>query len=190
MQIEFEATFLNVNKDEIRARLKSVGAVLIYPEYIMKRLVFEPPIQIPGGWLRVRQEAEKVTMSLKIVDGDKIENQKEIELTINSVEDGVSFLENIGAKNKSYQETLRELWKLDGCEICIDTWPGLNPYVEVESDNEEKVKLAANKLGFEYSTAYFGSVDGVYLSELGIPKAVIDSEPVITFENPPQHYEK
>jgi hypothetical protein len=33
-------------------------------------------------------------MSLKVVDGDKIENQKEIYLQINSFEEGISLLEN------------------------------------------------------------------------------------------------
>lgn len=36
MQIEYEATFININKDEIRARLKKVGATLVKPEFLQK----------------------------------------------------------------------------------------------------------------------------------------------------------
>jgi adenylate cyclase class 2 len=148
--------------------------------------VFDPPLPIKGGWLRVRQEADGVTMSLKIVDGDKIENQKEIELEIDNYKQGVEFLLAIGARHKSYQETKRELWNFMNTQVTIDTWPGLQPFVEIEGDNEEVVTQAALALGFDYSKAYFGAVDVVYEAELGIPFKVINQMPIITFENPPQ----
>lgn len=186
MQTEFEATFLSVDKEEIRGRLKKLGAKLIYPEYLMKRVVFNPPIVEHGVWLRVRQEAEKITMSIKKVLGDKISDQKEVQLTIDNFENGVAFLTAMGAPRKSYQETKRELWILDGVEITIDTWPGLNPLVEIEGVSEEIVKLISEKMGFDYSKAYFGAVDGVYVKELGMVKGVINNHtPEITFENPP-----
>lgn len=186
MQTEFEATFLSVNKEEIRKRLQSADAELIYPEYLMKRVVFNPAIPEHGVWLRVRQEAEKTTMSVKKVIGDKITDQKEIQLTVDSFENGLAFLIAVGAQQKSYQETKRELWILDDVDITIDTWPGLNPLVEVEGKNEEMVKTVSKKLGFDYASAYFGAVDGVYVKELGIAKGVINNHtPEITFENPP-----
>jgi len=191
MEIEFEATYLNIDKDEIRARLKTAGAVLVYPEYLMKRVVFKPPVPIRGGWMRVREEADKITMSLKIVDGEKIEDQKEIQLQIDDFNEGVEFLEMIGAKRKSYQETKRELWKLDEVEITIDTWPGLHPFIEIEGKNIKSVKNASRVLGFDYDEAYFGATDKIYEKEIGIRIDVIDNHyPIITFENPPKPYEK
>ena len=38
MKIEYEATLLNVNKDEIRRRLRRTGALLIKPEFFQERL--------------------------------------------------------------------------------------------------------------------------------------------------------
>src|SRR5680860_181885 len=141
MNIEYEATFINIDKNEIRTRLKAVGAQLIKPEFLMKRVVFELPVghEIPGGWLRVRDEGDKITMSLKVVDGDKIENQKEIQLKIDNFAEGVALLEATGAKQKAFQESRRELWTLDNTEITIDEWPYLEPYVEVEGQSEEIV---------------------------------------------------
>jgi len=37
MAIEYEATFPNIDKDEIRERLKKAGAVLIHAEVLQKR---------------------------------------------------------------------------------------------------------------------------------------------------------
>ena len=43
MQIEYEATFTNIDKDDIRQRLKKVGAKLSQPEFLQKRAVFYLP---------------------------------------------------------------------------------------------------------------------------------------------------
>ena len=186
MKTEFEATFLKINKDELRSKLKEVKAELIFPEILFKRDVFEPPNEIKGGWLRVRQEVNKVTMSLKVVDGVKITDQKEIELQIDDYQQGVDFLSSIGAKHKSYQETIRELWRLNDTDITIDTWPGLSPILEIEGSDEKTVKSVCDILDFDYSQAYFGGVDVLYEAELKIPRNVINNLPIITFENPPK----
>jgi len=189
MKTEFEATFLQQDKDTLREKLKAVGANLVFPEFLMKRVVFDPPIAIPGGWMRVRQEADKVTMSLKVVTGNKIEDQKEAMLEVNDFDEAVVFLSSIGAKQKAYQETKRELWKLGDVECTIDTWPGLHPFLEVEGSSEEAVKEAAEKLGLDYSDAQFCEVSFVYQKELGIPADIMKNHtPIITFEQPPQLY--
>src|SRR3990167_1059101 len=184
MYTEFEATFTNVRKEDIRAKLTRAGAKLIKKEFLQKRTVFNLPKghEINGGWLRVRDEGDKVTMSLKIIDGDKIENQKEIELVVDNFDEAVSFLMAIGAIRKAYQETKRELWKLDGVEITIDEWPFLEPFVEIEGGSEKQVKNAANKLEFNYSNAVFGAVDVLYSKKYGVSEDIINNQtPLITF---------
>lgn len=167
MNIEYEATFPDVDKDVIRERLLAVGATLVKPEFFQKRVVFHMPKghEIPGGWVRVRDEGDRITMSLKVVDGERIENQKEICLGVDSFDEGVNFLLSLGCEKKSYQETKRELWTLDGTEVTIDEWPFLRPFVEVEGKSEETVKSAAEKLGFDYAQALFGAVDILYVRQ-------------------------
>jgi adenylate cyclase, class 2 len=187
MQTEFEATFLDINVDDLRSNLKSIGAKLIYPERLMTRAVFNPPKTMKGGWLRVRDEGDKITMSLKQVDGEKIEDQKEIYFEINDFDEGCEFLEAIGAHKKSFQETKREMWNYKDVEISIDTWPGLDPYVEIESTSEQKVRKVSDLLGFDYSEAIFGAADVIYQQKLGItPDTINNHTPEITFKNPPQ----
>ncbi len=189
MHTEFEATFLAIEKENMRATLKTAGATLVYPEFLMKRSVFDPPIAIPGGWMRVRKEFDKITMSLKVVNGDTIEDQKEIMIEVNDFDEAVLLLSSIGALQKSYQETKRELWKLGEVECTLDTWPGLHTFLEVEGPNEQEVKDVSEKLNLNYEDAKFCEVSFVYGQELGIPKDIIlNHTPVITFENPPQKY--
>jgi len=187
MNIEYEATFTQINKDEMRKKLKQAGAKLIQPEFLMKRNVYQPPIEIKEGWLRVRDEGDKITMCLKQMTGTTITDQKEIEFEINDFKAASKLLESIGCFNKSYQETKRELWQLDGVDISIDTWPGLKPILEIEGQSEKEVKAIAEKLNFNWSKAIFFSADEVYERELGIPRDVINNKtPLITFDNPPK----
>ena len=178
MNIEFEATFANINKDQIREKLRSVGAELKRPEYLQKRVSFNLPSghEISGGWLRVRDEGDKVTMSLKVVNGSKIEDQKETMLVINDFNQAELLLTAIGCKKKAFQESKRELWILDGTEITIDEWPFLEPFVEVEGVSEELVKTVSEKIGFDYSTALFCAVDTLYCLKYGIQPEVINNQ--------------
>lgn len=189
MPIEYEATFLEVDKNVIRIKLQSVGAILIKPEFLQKRMVFKLPTghEIKGGWLRVRDEGDKITMSLKIVDGDKIENQKEVCLKVDSFETAISFLESIGCERKAYQENRRELWGINGTEVTIDEWPFLEPYVEVEAKTEEEVISVSKLLGFDYSKALFCSADTIYSLKYGVPLDDINnktSKIVFDMDNP------
>jgi adenylate cyclase class 2 len=161
MNIEYEASFPEVDKDEVQGRLRAVGATLVRLEFLQRRVVFRLPSghEIDGAWARVRDEGDKITMSLKIVDGDRIEDQKEICLTVDSFDQAELMLMTLGCARKSYQETKRELWTLDGVEVTIDEWPFIDPFVEVEGRSEEEVRKVSEKIGFDYSKALFGAVD-------------------------------
>jgi len=188
METEYEATFLNIDKDEIRERLKNARADLIKPEFLQKRINFNPAkILYKHSWIRVRDEGNKITMTFKAINGDKIEDQKETNLVIDNFEKGVEILETIGCQRKAYQETKREIWKLDNVEICIDEWPFLEPFAEVEGKSEKEVKTVSKKLGFDYSKAWFCAVGLIYSKKYNIPAEIINNKiPKITFdmENP------
>lgn len=183
MKIEYEATFPNINKDEIRERLKKIGAVLVRPEFLQKRTNFHLPKERKNNysWIRVRDEGDKITLSLKVVDGDKIGNQKELCLQVDNFINATEFLKNIGCEKKASQETKRELWTLDGAEITIDEWPFLEPFVEIEGSSEEEVKIISKKLGFNYGEAVFGGADEIYNKKYGIDKDIINNIPEVTF---------
>ncbi len=195
MQTEYEATFVNIDKDEIREKLKSVGAVLVKPETLMKRYTFNLPdgLDLSDRFARVRDEGDKITLSFKIV-GEKgminIEDQKEICLKIDNFNNGADFLRALGCMEKAYQESKREIWKIKETEICVDEWPFLEPFVEVEGPSEKEVKDVSEKLGFDYSQALFCAVGTIYAKKYGkynIDEKRINNEtPRIVFdmENP------
>ena len=184
MNIEYEATFPNINKKKIRKKLRQLKAKLIKPEFLQKRVVFNLPKKqkIKGAWLRVRDEGDKITISLKIVDGSKIENQKEICIEVDDFERAIVLLSAIGCQKKAYQETKREIWKLSNVEISIDQWPFLEPLVEIEGKSEKQVKSVCKKLGLDYSKALFCAVGTIYHLRYGISEYIINNKtPRIVF---------
>lgn len=188
MKKEIEATFLSVDKDSIRAKLKKAGFELKTPEYLMRRKTFDFSRVAPGRnkWGRVRQESDKVTMTIKEVRGSGINDTYEVELIVNDFDTATSFFEACDIPAKAFQENMREVWGRNGVEVTIDTWPGLNPFVEIEGVNEKIVREISNESGFDFEKAVFGSIDLVYEKELGIPAEAIIRLPEITFSNPPK----
>jgi adenylate cyclase class 2 len=72
---------------------------------------------------------------------------------------------------------------LDGVEVTIDTWPFLEPFVEVEGSSEAVVQAVAEKLGFEWATAKFCAVDTLYSEKYDISTDQINNHtPEILFD--------
>ncbi len=190
MQIEYEATFENVDKNEMRARLKKAGAKLVRPEFMNKRIVFDLPEshEIPGAWIRILDNGEKITQTLKIIDkNSKIEDQMELEMEVGNFSDAAQLFEKIGCVKRSFQENKRELWILEGVEITIDSWPFLESYVEIEGKSEKSVRDVSEKLGFSWDKALFLGTARLYCRKYNITVDEFhNAAPKLTFdmENP------
>ncbi len=187
---EFEAKYYFVDPEGIRSVLRHFGAVLIQPETLYRRAVFEPAegVGMHGDYARVRDEGVRVTMSIKrhAKEGEGMAENGELCLTIDSFDRGRQLLEAIGMHEKAYQETKREVWELEGAEICIDTWPGLDPYVEIEASSEAEVLGVATLLELDGLRSTPGGVDILYSEVYGVSEVLVNRQtPLITFEHPP-----
>lgn len=185
MQAEIEAKFLDIDPDKIRAVLKECGADFMHPERLMKRRNFDYPdgrLQKIGGWVRVRDEGDKVTLAYKrVIDFKAVDGTKEISIVVDDFDKTRNLLLAIGFDCTSYQETKREKWVLDGVEVTIDTWPWIPTFVELEGESEELIKNAAAKLGLNWAKALHGSVEIAYKSYYDVTDEEIDSWESITF---------
>ena len=184
MHNEIEAQFLDIDKNAVRARLRELGAELVQPEVLMRRVVFDTG---PHSFARVRDEGDKIVMTYKNVSDDhSILGTKEVNLTVESYDDAILFLKGCGLKVKAHQETRRETWLLDGVELCIDTWPWIPTFIEIEGPTEESVWRTAESLGFTREQAKFGSVDTTYQHYFDVdPDTVNLHTPEISFDIDP-----
>lgn len=187
MNTEIEAKFVNVDHDEIRHKLKDIGATLVQPMRLMRRVTIETDnLKSKNAFLRVRDEGNKVTATYKQFDELSIDDAKEIEIQVSDFESTVALFAACGLVSRSYQESKRESWDLHGTEIVLDVWPWLNPYLEIEGKSTEDVKAVARNLGLMWDDAVFGDVMAAYRVQyphLGLHDTVA-SLPSFLFSDP------
>lgn len=190
MKNEIEAQFLDIDKDVVRSKLKEIGAELEKPEVLMKRVIFYTG---EHSFARVRDEGGgKIVLTYKDVSDDhSILGTKEVNVEVSDYDDAILFLRGCGLQIKAHQETKREIWKLGEVEICIDTWPWIPTFIEVEGPTEDSVWDTAKKLGFSKAQAKFGSVDTTYQHYYGIDTDTVNLHtPEILFDIEPPEWAK
>jgi len=191
METEFEAKFYPIDKEKYRKLLKKLGAKLVISERKMIRAIGDNEVNNfmeDNGYLRVRNEGNMTRLSYKTTtdwDG-KLEDQKEIDVEVSDFDKTIELLKLAGFKFNRVQETTREEWEYKGAQVTIDTWPGLPPYTEIETDSEEKVKELALELGLNWDKRIITPAAQIYAKVYGISlNKALEMISHITFENNP-----
>jgi adenylate cyclase, class 2 len=187
---EIEAKFYPINKEEFRAKLLTIGAECIQAETRMRRVIYNKDANpsLHGTYLRIRDEGKSVRISVKVtadIQG-KISDQKEIDIETSDFEKAKQLIDAIGCVPTKYQENLRESWKYKNSEIVIDTWPGLEPYVEIESPTEDELRDISIALSLSWEEKCIGSTDDLYAKVYNISKeTALKMLGICTFESNP-----
>lgn len=135
----------------------------------------------------MRDEGDKVTLTYKQFNKLSIDGARECEVNVSDFQSTINLLKLIGLPYRSFQESKRESWLLDGAEIVLDEWPWLNPYIEIEGDGEAHVRNISEILGFRWSDAIFGDIMSVYRIQYPSLKEddLIGNIPEVRFGDPP-----
>ncbi|MDR1008714.1 MAG: class IV adenylate cyclase [Rickettsiales bacterium] len=187
MKTEFECRFVDIDVDDIRARLAAAGFACVHPEHLLRRKIFMlPDLDGAQRWLRLRDEGDKTTLTLKLKSdiSNGASAMKEIECIVDDFSTMGELLESSGLECSAYEENRREKWTRGNVEACIDTWPGLDAFLEVEASDEDALRSAVAELGLDYRDAMFGNVTEVYGKKLGLTLDEIHAS--CTFANPPK----
>jgi len=192
MNTEFEISFIKIDKNDLRKKIKSLWWTIIQNNYLMKRIVFHNPI-LKKSYLRVRDEGNRITCTYKEISDWNLDisSVKELETIVGDFDATVSIFKKLWLKQKAYQESYRETWTINNeVFFMIDEWPWLKPFLEIEWISENIVKEYTKKLWFEYNEWLFWAVDEIYFKELSLPRDYINNLEVITFENIPKALKK
>lgn len=190
MDTEFEAKFYPVNKDKYRARLLSLGAKLILPDHKMRRTIIDGRShpEFTCHYIHIRDEGNLVRLSAKTHADPEgaLSDQKEIDVVVSDYDKTIRIFESMGFKFDRYQETLREVWHFQDAEITIDTWPGLEPYSEIEAGSEAQVKHIAEIIGFDWTKKIITACPEIFMEVYHLElEEVLDKVSNVTFENNP-----
>lgn len=163
--------FLDINKDIILKKIKELNWVCKKDNVLMKRVIFQKFNEKNKSYCRVRDEWDKIMTTYKEIKDWKLDinSVKEINCVVWDFDDMVEIFKKSWLEQISYEESYREIWEINNeIEICIDLWPWLKPYIEIEWESEDVVKKYSQLLWFDFQKWTFGSVFDIYWIELWI----------------------
>ncbi|MFD3461214.1 class IV adenylate cyclase [Nocardia fluminea] len=147
MPIEHEAKIFDIDPDTIERHILDKGGYRL-GERFMRRYVYDITAGIDGKWIRLRDNGIRTTLAVKEITSDAIDGTHEVEVSVDDFATTNTLLEMMGFSAKSYQETRRISYTLDGAELELDTWPGIPPYLEIEAATKADVIRVAELLGY------------------------------------------
>lgn len=148
MAIEYEARVLEIDPEQIKQKIVSLGGRAVR-ESLMRRYVYSINKQDLNRFIRLRDTGFEVTLTYKEIKHDGIHGTEETELVVDDFDTTDEFLSRLGHLEKWYQENYRSSFQLEGARLEIDRWPMIPPYLEIEADSYDEVIRIASLLGFQ-----------------------------------------
>ena len=148
--LEYEVRILDINKQSMVEKIISLsGAELVNHEMLQRRYIFDYPngmLRENGSWVRLRSAGrEKIELTLK-KRGSGSDFEKTV--LVSGFEETKTRLETSGLMVMGYQENIRTTFKMGEIIFDLDTWPLINPYLEIEAPSKEMVLEGVLLLGF------------------------------------------
>ncbi|MGY1897211.1 class IV adenylate cyclase [Nocardia gipuzkoensis] len=147
MPIEHEAKILDIDPETIEQHIVGKGGRRL-GERFMRRYVYDITPGDESKWIRLRDNGNGTTLAVKQITSDAIDGTHEVEVSVDDFAATNTLLELLGFTAKSYQETKRVSFELDGAQLELDTWPRIPPYLEIEAATKDEVVRIAGLLGF------------------------------------------
>lgn len=161
MHTEYEVRVLEIDVDDIKKKLDSVGAKFEW-DRVQRRYVYDFIPKVDSKWIRLRTNGVKTTLTIKDLVTSKIDGTRELEVEVDDFDNTNMILEELGYVHRNYQENRRIQYKLNGVEIDIDSWPMIPTYLEIEGSSEEEVYKTLDILGISKDSITTRDVEGIY----------------------------
>ena len=159
-KLEIEVKVLNINPEDIRQRLKKIGA--LHKETVLQRnqMYDYPDHRLyetqDGSYVRLRQiinlansKSKGLLTHKKTISRQKYKIAEEIESSVGDLKAMDTFLKEMGLIQTRLDEKVRESYSYKNICIEIDEWAGMPPYLEVEGQSEADVEIGLKALGFK-----------------------------------------
>ena len=147
MPIEHEAKILDIDPAVTERLILDKGGQKL-GERFMRRYVYDITPGDQSKWIRLRDTGDEITLTAKHITSDAIDGTHEIEVSVDDFAATNALLGMMGFTAKSYQESKRISFILDGAQLEIDTWPQIPTYLEIEAGSKDEVIRVAGLLGY------------------------------------------
>lgn len=160
--IEHELKVLDIDIDTMTKKLFKLGATR-KGQYLFRRHVFNTIPYNADCWVRLRTDGKLTTLAVKQITSDNVDGTSEWEVVVDDFDTTLEILEKMGLKSKGYQENKRIMFEFNESEVCLDTWPKIPSYMEIEAAGADKVIDSLKKLGFTKEQATGMNTEKLYL---------------------------
>lgn len=161
MKTEYEVRVLEIDHDEMVKKLESLGAELQF-DTLQQRYVYDFNPVIDSKWIRLRTNGIKTTLTIKDLNAKTIDGTKELEIEVDDFDKTNQILEELGYKNRGFQQNKRTQYILDGVEIDLDRWPLIPEYLEIEGESEQAIYDCLDKIGISKDKIVTLDVSSIY----------------------------
>ena len=159
---EYEVSILDIDVFDFEKRLNKLGAKK-NGDFLQKRYVYDFNPEINNKWIRLRTNGKKTTITIKeIFDESIVGGTNELEIEVSDFEKTNQLLNELGYKEKGYQENKRTIYDIDEIEVSIDSWPMIPTYAEIEGKNEKSVKEFLKRLNINEEKVTTLGVTSIY----------------------------
>ncbi len=154
---ETEVRFLEVDKDALIKKLKSLGAVDRGEVLLEETIIYDKDLtwRDERRFIRIRREGKKTKLAYKKHLPRAMDGAEEVEFDIDDPEKAINFFEKLDFIAFRRQQKLRHTLVLGNVIFDIDTWPRLPAYVELEGPTIEALKNAAHVIGLDWQKAIY-----------------------------------
>jgi len=182
MQVEHEIKYPDIDIEKITLQIEKLGAEKVMDRFMYKRFICDLN---DHSFIRLRTTPKGASITIKESNGDWAGHLLEQEMFINNFDEGKLFVKwfiknnLITNPNLRYQENIRTMYKLDEIEFCIDEWPLIDPFLEIETPDEKTLIDIVKKLELDFEKGLKGSVNNLAIKIYNIDLA---SYKHLTFE--------
>lgn len=129
--IEYEKRFLITDYNKLIRKIEAFGASLKGRKHLVNRIYTQN-----DKYIRLRSDGTRCFLTVKDRTEETPDYEREFETEVGSAETMESILALIGVKHCYTNEKIRETWVKDEIHFDIDHHPGLEPYLEIETKDE------------------------------------------------------
>ena len=154
MSHEIEAKIKVAALEPIEDKLKELGADFLHTVQQVDTYFMDADEQLRKNncALRIRQQTINNEPSALMTfkgprEKGKFKSRPEYETGLTDVEMAQKIFESLGYYKRIVIEKERDMWRLDNCEVCLDTLPELGCFIEVEGPDEDIISGVLKKLG-------------------------------------------
>ncbi len=185
MSLEIEKRFKKFDYTEIKKNFKELEIKKVHG-ILFKLASYKSPKE--GYTVRIRDEGTKITFTIKQIKGGANKYDIEYEVIVDNYNMIDQMIQLMGLQKLYDLHKYREIYKTKNgkSEIIFDHFPGLPPYMEVESKNEKELNSVMKKLGLNDEENF--TAKDLYFQHYGITKDRKDAS--LNFTNGKEVLEK